>query len=87
MQFYPQQAQDAMDMQCHEDQAAAALLCHSEYSTGEQSFGWSKIPVNDWEDPNPIFEFDPNSLERLLEGVDNDIFACCSFLDTSNCIS
>lgn len=79
--------QDAMNTQYYQN-PSAALLNHSEFAIGNQAFesqmNEQLPPSYGWEDQNPSCDSLPNPLERLLEGVDREILAYCSWLDGRN---
>lgn len=79
--------QDAINMQYYQNQPAAPLNV-SGYASGNQAFNSQMNaelpPIYEWEDQNPFCESHPYTLDRLLEGADQEVFPYCSWLDTGN---
>ncbi|EEF38131.1 LOB domain-containing protein 33 [Ricinus communis] len=61
---------------------------NSGYTTGNETLDSQMNvelpPLYEWEDQDPFCDFHPNCLDRLLEGVDQEIFPYWSWLDSAN---
>ncbi|KAF2296103.1 hypothetical protein P3X46_014274 [Hevea brasiliensis] len=79
--------QDAINMKYYENQSAAQVN-NSGYATGNQAsdsqMDAQLPPFYEWEHQNPSCESHPNSLDRLLEEVEQEIFPYCSWFDSGN---
>ncbi|KDP44920.1 hypothetical protein JCGZ_01420 [Jatropha curcas] len=78
--------QDAINMQYFQNQPAAQVN-NAGYATGNQAFDSQmnvQLPGYEWEDQNLFCDSHPNSLERLLEVVDQEFSPYCAWLDSGN---
>ncbi|KAJ4846140.1 hypothetical protein Tsubulata_030954, partial [Turnera subulata] len=76
----------AINPQGYQSEPAAILENQPGYTGGSQAFDHCLTdeqipPPLGWEDQSPNFLPHPNTIERLLEGVNKDIFTYCSWVD------